>query len=35
MVGAFFQRKKSAAATMNRLAGSAFIALGIRIALPQ
>ncbi|MEM4988864.1 LysE family translocator [Collimonas sp. H4R21] len=35
MVGAFFQRKKSAATTMNRLAGSAFIALGIRIALPQ
>ena len=35
MVGAFFQRKKSAATTMNRLAGCAFIGLGIRIALPQ
>ncbi|WP_211444244.1 LysE family translocator [Collimonas humicola] len=35
MVGAFFQRKKSAAAIMNRLAGGAFIGLGIRIALPQ
>jgi threonine/homoserine/homoserine lactone efflux protein len=35
MVGAFFQRKKSAATIMNRLAGSAFIGLGIRIALPQ
>jgi threonine/homoserine/homoserine lactone efflux protein len=35
MVGAFFQRKKSAATIMNRLAGTAFIGLGIRIALPQ
>ena len=35
MVGAFFQRKASAATYLNRLAGSAFIALGIRIALPE
>lgn len=35
MVGAFFQRRKSAATIMNRLAGTAFIGLGIRIALPQ
>ncbi|MGS0742896.1 LysE family translocator [Glaciimonas sp. GG7] len=35
MVGAFFQRKASAAIYLNRLAGSAFIALGIRIALPE
>lgn len=35
MVGAFFQRKKSAASIMNRVAGTAFIGLGIRIALPQ
>jgi threonine/homoserine/homoserine lactone efflux protein len=35
MVGAFFQRKASAATYLNRLAGSAFIALGVRIALPE
>ncbi len=35
MVGAFFQRKKSAATTMNRFAGCAFIGLDIRIPLPQ
>ncbi|AMP13719.1 LysE family translocator [Collimonas pratensis] len=35
MVGAFFQRKKAAASIMNRVAGTAFIGLGIRIALPQ
>lgn len=35
MVGAFFQRKASAANYMNRLAGCAFIGLGIRIALPE
>ncbi|HWX02216.1 LysE family translocator [Collimonas sp.] len=35
MVGAFFQRKKAAASVMNRVAGTAFIGLGIRIALPQ
>lgn len=35
MVGAFFQRKASAATYLSRLAGSAFIALGVRIALPE
>ncbi|MFC5475305.1 LysE family translocator [Paraherbaspirillum soli] len=35
MVGAFFQRKASAATYLNRLAGCAFIGLGIRIALPE
>ena len=35
MVGAFFQRKKSAVTTMNRLASCVFIGLGIRIALLQ
>jgi threonine/homoserine/homoserine lactone efflux protein len=35
MVGAFFLRKKAAASIMNRVAGTAFIGLGIRIALPQ
>jgi threonine/homoserine/homoserine lactone efflux protein len=34
MVGAYLQRKASAATYLNRLAGCAFIGLGIRIALP-
>jgi len=35
MVGAYFQRQARAAFYLNRLAGCAFVALGIRIALPE
>jgi len=34
-VGAYFRRQARAAFYLNRLAGCAFVALGIRIALPQ
>jgi len=35
MVDALFQRKKSAATIINRLAGCEFIGLGIRITMLQ
>ena len=35
IVGAYFQRQARAALYLNRLAGCAFVGLGIRIALPE
>jgi threonine/homoserine/homoserine lactone efflux protein len=35
MVGAYFRRQQRAALYLNRLAGCAFVGLGIRIALPE
>lgn len=35
IVGAYFQRRTHAASWLNRLAGCAFVGLGIRIALPE
>ncbi|MFL9927528.1 LysE family translocator [Herbaspirillum lusitanum] len=35
IVGAYFRRRASASVQLNRLAGCAFIGLGIRIALPD
>ena len=35
LVGAYFQRQAGAALYLNRLAGCAFVGLGIRIALPE
>ena len=35
IVGAYFQRQTRAALYLNRLAGCAFVGLGIRIALPE